>query len=399
MGVVVGFAKHGPFLDRLRRVTGREVIGMWPGVSDRALKDMIETLGGVDLVFIADEVEVSRAFDVGNMVRHAYPDVPIVLSTDMPEAYASAAKRAGITETIDGEMSDMDIERLVTRYTGSGADIDVIESSAPLPEQNRVIVVLSPKGGVGKTTLASNLAVAMSRKAPQNTVIVDYDAQYGDVSSALNVTAPHTLEEAFTADAVQNSLVVKGLLATFDKRLFVLAGSHNPAAMEKVSGRQARQLIEQLSADYPFVVVDTGSGLTDEALAALEVATDVVFVSTMDVSAIRSLRRTMDLLERLRLMPPNQHLLVNLAEEGTGLTEDDIAGALRSDIDGVIPRSTEVTYSVNTGKPYVQIHKSGPFVEAIDTLVQKITTGVTVPAQESATTDSSLTKRLFKRGN
>lgn len=215
----------------------------------------------------------------------------------------------------------------------------------------------------------------MARRAPLETVIVDYDGQFGDVASMLNVSAKHTVDEAFTHDAVHSNLVLKGLLVNFEESLLVMAGSDSPAAMEKVSSPQAAQLIRQLSEEYPYVVVDTGSGLTDEALAALEVATDVVFVTTMDVSAVKALRRSVDLLDRIDLLPRNRYLLVNMADTGTGLTAEDIGQAMRMEVDATIPRSTEVMLSVNVGRPIALGRGSSPFMDAIGLLISKVAGG------------------------
>nr|WP_255499489.1 P-loop NTPase [Aeromicrobium senzhongii] len=240
------------------------------------------------------------------------------------------------------------------------------------PEEHRVVVVLSPKGGVGKTTISTNLAIALSRRTPLDTVIVDFDSQFGDVASVLNINALHTLEDAFTEDSVHPPLVVKGLLNAFDDRLLVLAASESPAALEKITPVQESELLRQLSKDYAFVVVDTGSGLTDETMAALEVATDVIMVTTMDVSSVKALRRAADLLDRIDLLPRSRHLVVNMTESGTGLEVEDIAHAMQMPVDVSIARSVDIALSVNTGRPLAQAKRSADLTSAVDNIVAKL---------------------------
>ncbi len=379
MSVVVVIAENSPFTGRLRRLTNHEVVGLRPTFTEHVLNSMLSRLNQIDLVVISEEVSDEQVLDLAEVVLDNAPHVPIVLVRDHADAVTEEAKAAGIREVLDSAVSDLDVERLLTRFTHQEQQPAVSPPAvtspvvAPLdPDQHRVIVVLSPKGGVGKTTTAINYAVAMAQKAPMQTVVVDYDAQFGDVASMLNVSAPHTIEEAFTEDGVHPNLVLKGLLVTFDNNLLVLSGSDSPAALEKVQSPQAAQLIRQLSEEYSYVVVDTGSGLTDEALAALEVATDVVFVTTMDVSAVKALRRSVDLLDRLDLLPRNRFLLVNMADPGTGLTTEDIAAAMRMEVDATIPRSTDVALSVNVGKPIALARGSHDFMAAIDLLVSKV---------------------------
>lgn len=364
---VVGFAKHGPFLDRLRELSGEQVIGMWPGVSDRALRGMLEEVAEeVGLIFIADEVELDRAFDVSAMARKMFPEVPIVLSTEMPDAVRTAARRVGVTETIPEAIPDLELKKLMRRHLGYGDVLDEPETversskrreaeppAGPAPEiEHRIFVILSPKGGVGKTTLSVNLAVAMSERYPLDTVLVDFDDQFGDVASALNINNAHSVDQAFKpAGGLHDSLIVQGLLSTHEKKLLVLPGSDSPAAMEKVSSSDAASLLTQLSADHSLVLVDTAAGITDLTLAALEVATDVIFVTNMDVSAIRAMRRAIELLNRINLLPMRQHLIVNLADPDAGLTTEDIERTLQREADATIVRSSEIALSMNVGKP------------------------------------------------
>src|SRR5690606_36612405 len=122
-------------------------------------------------------------------------------------------------ESVPAISSDLEIERLLARHTGSampGAsaerDMPTVVQAPPAkkvdPDEHRVVVVLSPKGGVGKTTISTNLAIALSRRAALDSVIVDFDSQFGDVASVLNINAQHTLEDAFTQDGVHPPLVV-----------------------------------------------------------------------------------------------------------------------------------------------------------------------------------------------
>lgn len=428
-GVIVVIAERSPFTGRLRRLTSQEVVGLRPTFTEHVLNSMLSTLRQIDLVVISEEVDEDQVYELTDIILHHAPHVPIVLVRDHADTLTQEWKAAGIREVLDSAGTDIDVERLLSRFFSSGepaakeskspsrsirpttpppAPAAPVRSAAPSSiaaerlgitrgggpsdarpsGQPRVMVVLSPKGGVGKTTIATNLAVALGQKNPMEAVVVDYDAQFGDVASMLNVSAAHTIEEAFTESGVHPSLVLKGLLVTFEDSLLVMSGSDSPAAMEKVSSPQATQLIRQLSEEYPFVVVDTGSGLTDESLAALEVATDIIFVTTMDVSAVKALRRTIDLLDRLNLLPRHRYLLVNMADSGTGLTAEDIGAAMRMEVDAVIPRSTDVVLSVNVGKPLAVGRGSSPFMDAIEMLVAKV----------SGTAPRTTRGGLFRRG-
>lgn len=380
MSLVVVIAESSPFAGRIRRVADRKVVGLKPTFTEHVLVSMLGSQNEIDLVVIGEDVDPEEALDLAFTVHDHQIGVPVVLVRDHPEPLTSEQRKYGIVEAISAGCSDLEIERLVSRYVAGtesapqvADETPKIVASKPLdPAEHRVVVVLSPKGGVGKTTISTNLAVALSRRAPLDTVIVDYDAQFGDVDSVLNVHAAYTLENAFTEDGVHPSLVVKGLLNTFDERLLVLSASDSPEALEKISPRQESSLIRQLSDEYSYVIVDTGSGLTDETLAALEVATDVIMVATMDVTSVKALRRAVDLLDRIDLLPLNRHLVVNMAEAGTGLEVEDIVKAMRMPADVTISRSVDIALSINTGRPLAQGKKSAELSSAVETLVGKL---------------------------
>jgi len=383
VSIIVVVTESSPYAGRLRRVADRQVVGLRPTFTEHALNSMLGTMRAIDLVVICEDVDDEQSMELADIVHDHQLDVPVVLVRDSPEPLSSEQRQFGVVESVAAISSDLEIERLLARHIGStmpGAaperDVPAPVPAAPVvkvdPDEHRVVVVLSPKGGVGKTTISTNLAIALSRRAPLDTVIVDFDSQFGDVASVLNISAQHTLEDAFTEEAVHPPLVVKGLLNAFDEKLLVLAASESPAALEKVSPHQESNLLRQLSTDYAYVVVDTGSGLTDETMAALEVATDVIMVTTMDVSSVKALRRAADLLDRIDLLPRSRHLVVNMTESGTGLELEDIAQAMRMPVDVSIARSVDIALSVNTGKPLAQAKRSAELSGAVDALVAKL---------------------------
>ncbi len=405
MSIIVVVANNSPLTARLRAATDVEVVAVKPGLADNVLKSMLATDRNITLALVAEDIEEDHLEELGYIVMD-YFDVPVVLCRDGYEPLSDDLRRAGYVEAFDSASADVELMKMVNRHLGvddapeparRSAGIREAQRTQPISEnvsaadrlakitgmtdedepvraikEPRVIVVMCPKGGVGKTTISTNLAVALAQKAPLDTIIVDFDSQFGDVASVLNINAQHTLEDAFTEGGVQSSLIVKGLLNSFQDNLLVLAGSDSPAALEKITSSQESQLLKQLSDEYTYVVVDTGSGLTDETLAALEVATDVMFVTTMDISAVKALRRAIDLLDRIDLLPRNRHLVVNMAEPGTGLEVEDIARAMRMPVDASVPRSVEIALSINLGKPVADSKQKGELGNAVRSLVAKL---------------------------
>ena len=169
----------------------------------------------------------------------------------------------------------------------------------PQPRHTKVIVVVSPKGGSGKTAVSSNLAVALAQRHPGRVVAVDLDVQFGDLGTALSLTPEHTLAQLARASQI-DATTVKLHLTPSEHGLFVLAGAHDPVDADSIGHAHVSAVLPLLAQNFDYVIVDTPAGLDERTLAALECATDLLLVSSLDVTSIRSLRKALDALDHDR---------------------------------------------------------------------------------------------------
>lgn len=305
----------------------------------------------IDVVLIGPGIERTAALRFAAALDSAFPRITLVLVDDPDPELAVAAMRAGVRDVIAPEADAAALVEVLHRSSRAAQARIGDRPAARSGPQRKVVVVLSPKGGVGKTTLSVNLAVALGRVAPLSTVLVDLDAQFGDVASALGLDPVHTLRDAVGAAAASDLLVLKAYLAVHEAGFYSLSAPRDPADADRISSDAVTHLLRQLSSDFAYVVVDTSAGLTDHTLAALEVATDALFVTAMDVPGVRGLRRELTVLEELGLLPENRHLVVNLAEKKSGITVKDIEATVRMSVTAVVPRSADLALSVNMGQP------------------------------------------------
>jgi pilus assembly protein CpaE len=234
-----------------------------------------------------------------------------------------------------------------------------LQETTRVPE-HRLIVVASPKGGVGKTTVSTNLAVGLAQSGLGSTVLVDLDMQFGDVASALALVPDYTLPDTVHGAASTDPLVLKTFLSRHPSGLYVVAGSDSPASGDAVSAEQVARLLDTLSHEFRHVIVDTAPGLSDHTLIALERATDLVLMSSMDVPGVRGLRKELDVLRELNLVPEQLHLLLNMSDPAGGLSLADVEKAVGAPLDVVLPRNSAVTLSTNTGVPLLQESNRDP---------------------------------------
>ena len=221
----------------------------------------------------------------------------------------------------------------------------------PHTPRGKVIVVISPKGGSGKTAVSSNLAVALAQRHPGRVVAVDLDVQFGDLGTALSLTPEHTLAQLARTSQI-DATTVKLFLTPYEHGLYVLAGADDPVDADSIGHAHVSAVLPLLAQNFDYVVVDTPAGLDERTLAAIECATDLLLVSSLDVTSIRSLRKALDALDQMGVKAARQFVL-NRADAKVGLDPSDAEEAIGMKIACSIPSSRELPLALNLGTPVV----------------------------------------------
>ena len=323
--------------------------------------------GPAQLLALADDVQAvqvvvmdvsgnaefeAEALDLARRLEQSFPGVGAVLVAESPERLGLAAMRAGVRDVIEPATSVEDL-RWTLRRSREGSDG---RPGTPASDQlyaGRVVTVASPKGGVGKTTISTNLAVALAAQSPQGTVLIDLDVQFGDVAAALDLDPTYTLADVLSGPAADDPIALKALLTQHLSGLSVLPGVRSPAEADHVTGKQITTLLDLLKREFRYVVIDTAPGLSDQTLAAIDHTTDLVLVSSLDVPGIRGLRKELQLLDELDLQPSTRHVVVNMVDKAGGLSIADVEATISRKVDVVISRSPKVVRSTNAGVPIV----------------------------------------------
>lgn len=317
------------------------------------------------------------------------PGMAVVLVTDQPDTLALSALRAGACDVVhpEAEVSEFaEILQRAAQVAAASAPQNLADGSGngSGDSRGRVISVVSPKGGVGKTTVATNLAVGLARSAPHSTVLVDLDVQFGDVASALNLDPEHTLLDVVRGPAVQDSMVLKTFLTQHQTGLYTVCAPASPADADDVTAADVARLLQTLASEFRYVVVDTAPGLDDHALAAIDQADELVLMTSLDVPGVRGLRKEMTVLRDLAIDVDKRHVLVNFADPRSGLTKADAEATIGASLDLVLPRSKAVPVSVNQGLPLLQGDTRDPMTKQLRRLVDRFTPAPMRPAPTAA---------------
>lgn len=252
-----------------------------------------------------------------------------------------------------------------SRLQELGVAVKIHGATSPA-RRAKVIVVLSPKGGSGKTSIASNLAVALARLHPNRVVAVDLDVQFGDLESALSLTAERTLAQLARMNPI-DATTLKLFLTPSEHGVYLLAGAHDPVEAEAIAPSNVAAVLPMLAQHFDYVLVDTPAGLDECTLAAIECATDLLLISTLDVSSIRSLRKALDALDRIGVGAARTFVL-NKADAKVGLGPSDAEEAVGLAITCQVPSSRELPLALNLGVPVVVSDRKAPVSKQLQQL-------------------------------
>jgi pilus assembly protein CpaE len=235
----------------------------------------------------------------------------------------------------------------------------------------KVIMVYSPKGGTGCTTLAVNLALALHNDETR-VLLVDANMQFGDVAVFLNEQGKNTiLDLTPRADELDPDIVEEVMIKHAASGLHILAGPSRPENAEKVTTAQFMKVLQYLRQLFAYIVVDTCSYLNDVTLAVLDDSDVVVLVTTQDIPSIKDGRLFLDLMATMGIPLDRVAFVINRFDKRIAITPEKVAENLKLELAAVIPLDERVVIpSVNRGVPFVLDNKMQPSARGVFTLAE-----------------------------
>ena len=223
-----------------------------------------------------------------------------------------------------------------------------------ISRQGQILAVFSPKGGVGRTTIASNLAVAL-QKAGRRVVLVDGSLQFGDVPVVLNIIDAHmTIVSLVRRLEEMDTELLMETLVVHSSGVRVLLGPPRLEEADAIYPEAVARILTALQQHFDYVVIDTWPFLDDVTLSSLGMADQILLVTTPELPALREVRLFLELVERLEIPPSRLLLILNRGMSAFGIGSTDIEENIRYRIAINIPSDGPlVTRSLNRGVPLV----------------------------------------------
>jgi pilus assembly protein CpaE len=333
----------------------------------------------------------------------------IIVSVQNEAHYMREAMRAGASDFIPKPPST---EELITSVRQNG--LEAIEKekrrqvwvapdgkggTGPLQiTQGKLVAVYSAKGGVGCTTLATNLAIGLhSEQLPA--VLVDCHLQFGDVSVFLNMQVKLSMVDlASRVDELDREFVDE-ILMSHTSGLKVLPAPPRPEMADEIHADQVRPVLRWLKGVFAYVVVDTSSTMDDTTLSVLEEADLIMAVATPEIPAIKDARLFLDLVGILGMPRERVFFVLNKMDKRSGIAASAVAENLKKPVDAEIPFVEQiVTTSINKGVPLLLGDKSkAPAKNLLDLVALVKERLLAVPVEEEAEEPAAERPRLFAR--
>jgi len=247
-------------------------------------------------------------------------------------------------------------------------------TAALQPQRGKIITFFSPKGGVGRTTIATNLAVALHQSTGQPVVLVDGSLPFGDIAVILNMSPKaKTIADLVGAFDQVDAEVLESVLVQHSTGIKVLLAPPTPEAADLITGPNIKKVLETLRESYAFVVVDTWPSFQEQVLTMLDVADVILTLMTLEITSLKNVRVFMEIAEKLGYDEHKVQLVANRNDSSGGIKASDVESSLARKIPHtIVSDGRALVLAVNRGVPFVISHRDSQVAKDVFTLADKL---------------------------
>ncbi len=313
----------------------------------------------VDIVLVSIEEPVARALrTVESLVVGARSWPVIGLSSLGDRESMRKAMVAGVRDYLSANAPAEEIRRaIVSIHEIETARRNALTKGEAATRLGTIVTVFGVKGGIGKSTVSSNMAVSLAQETKQHVAMLDLDLQFGDAAVMLDIVPSQTIEDAAKEVDRMDPQLISGYLEDHPSRLRLLAAPPTPEGAEQISPEQVGQVLEALASTNDYVVVDTAAQFDPATVVALDLATIVLLVVVPEVPCIRRTKAALTLMQEWGYSQDKLKVVINRSRKKAEVSIEEIEQVLQYPIYAQIPEDREVAKSISVGTP---VAMSGP---------------------------------------
>ncbi len=288
----------------------------------------------------------------------------IIMSVQGETDYLRSAMRAGASEFLIKPVSADDLYKSIRSvaalaqsrgHVSTQASVAADAASALPTDRGHLFAVYSPKGGVGTSTMAANVAIALHQITKKKVALVDGNAaSLGDLNVLLNLSSNRTIVDLIDRVADLDGELLNSIMTAHASQIKVLLAPPNPQDGELVTADHMRPILKALTLEYDYVIVDTESSFHDRALAVLDAADRIVVLMTLEMTCIKNIKLFMEVADLLEYPREKIVLVLNKADPRLGIRVENVESHLKHKVMMQIANAPlETSISINQGVPVV----------------------------------------------
>jgi pilus assembly protein CpaE len=324
---------------------------------------------------------VDEVLDVLTDSRRTRPNMALIVAIPGPaNGNIAEALRAGAHEIVllpaEAPVVTDAVHKAMARVATAPA-AGTAEATALAP----IVAVLGPKGGVGKTTVSTNLATVIAASG-KRVLLIDLDLQFGDVGLALGVEPERTIYDLVTAAGNLDGEKLRGYLGTSGGGVNVLLAPVRPDQAEAVTAERLGEVIDVARTEFDVVIVDTPPAFTATAIAAVDQAAHSVVVGSLDLPGLKNMKVGIETLRLMDVDPDRMTIVLNRADSKVGLNPADVKAIIGRPPDVNIPSDRAVPRAVNAATPIVLAEPKSRPAKALRQLGEQVSAKVFADEEE-----------------
>lgn len=313
-----------------------------------------------------------------------YSDTGIMLMTDaISTELLSKAMRAGVRDVVQRTIDPVELNSAIVRADAfarqvrsfRGSDMnDKRSSSTDAPIRGRAISLIGSKGGIGKSFVATNLAVALAG-AKNKVILVDLDLEFGDIAVIMQLYPKHTLSDVIEGIDRLDAEMMSGFLTEHDSGVLVLASPIVRHSAKIVTADEIGVILHILKTMADYVIIDTPATFNEIVKAALNESDQALVLASTDIPSVKDAKVLLGSLNGVHIghNGTKPRLIVNRSDSRVGLESEHIADSLKTDVYATIPSSRLVPVSINQGVPLVVHSPKSPVGKSLNQLARMLT--------------------------
>lgn len=310
-----------------------------------------------DVILLAVEEPAVRALDTAEAISNALPETPIVIYSSLDDT--ESVRRGMLVGARDYLVVPVEPERVAASVHAalSNEERRQMRQAGQLAEvsgRGTVVTVAGAKGGVGKSVLSVNLAIALRRETNRSVLVIDADTHFGDVATLLDLNPQTTILELVARRADISRGEVRDLVTEHRSGVHVLAASDQEGAWDPCTVEDVQRIIQALAELYDYIVIDTSGAVDRFVRTCIESSTLTLMVSSGDVSSVRDTVSASGRLAGWGIQSDRVRYVMNSASDSRGVPPRDLAVALGQELFWVVPHDESVIESVQVGVPVLE---------------------------------------------